>query len=97
VKIDISAAQLEALQAAKRGEIFGTSFSGTARLWLRQARPDDTPRAVTRTVWILIERGLMQVGRTDDHGRFPVVLTEAGLAVLDELASREPAKETGNG
>lgn len=88
-KPTVSRAQVDALEATDRGEVFGLG-RGTARLWWRQVRPDDAPHAVTRTVWILIERGFVEVGYPDDDGRFPVTLTSAGRELLDELASREP-------
>lgn len=89
MKIGISRAQLEALEAAKRGEL---------------SRPDQKhehwriaggttgyfgARAVTATARTLLARDFIREGEASD-GRIPAVITENGLAVLDELASREP-------
>jgi hypothetical protein len=97
VKIGISSAQLDALEAAKRGQL---------------TRPDTKHEhwrlangaAVTATARTLLARGFILEG-TASGGHIPAVITEHGQAVLDEhgqavldeLASREPAKETNDG
>lgn len=88
-KPTISRAQLEALAAIARGEIFGTGNIAN-RLWWRQMRAEATPHAITRTVWILIGHGVAASGDPDDDDRTPVELTAAGRELLDDLASREP-------
>ena len=84
----VSARQLEVLQAAAEGRLFADG-PGPLAVW----RVDDG-RACSLSAWCLLDRGLVEIAaEPDERGRLKAVVTEAGLAILAELASREPESE----
>lgn len=96
MKIEISRAQLEALEAAKRGEL---SRPDEKHEHWRIAGATTGPvrsLAVTPSARTLLARGFIREA-APSNGRITAIVTENGHAVLDEFASREPAKQAGNG
>lgn len=90
MKVEISLAQLKALEAAAAGKLHAhiddhQITASTLHVWRI-----DAGRAVMLTANALLHRGLIAEAAPLPDGRVPAVITELGQAVLDELASREP-------
>lgn len=96
MRIDLSLAQLRVLEAASAGtlhrgphDVDRHHTASTLGIWRINGG-----RAVMLTANILVDRGLITEGTPLADGRIPAVVTDRGLAVLDELASREPQPTT---
>lgn len=90
----VSLAQLEVLEAAAAGVLLQSQQRGYAYAHWRIEHDVDIYKPVTRTADSLLVRGLIAKGPTlqspDGIPRIRAVVTDAGRALLDELASREP-------
>lgn len=94
MRIDLSLAQLGALEAAAAGKLHRriddrTITASTLGVWRIEGG-----RAVMLSALHLLERGLIAEGTPLPDGRILAVVTELGQALLYEVASREPQPTT---
>lgn len=86
----VSIAQLDVLEAAAAGKLSRSDTDYDLGTW----RIDGDGPAVTGSATSLLKRGLIEESPPCDlDGRLPAYPTEAGHALLAELASREPARK----
>lgn len=91
MRIEISAAQLEALEAAAAGVLVRSRRRGEAYDHWRIESDDRSTKPVTRTASHLLARGLItQDPQPCNDGAIYAIVTALGRAVLDELADRGP-------
>lgn len=86
----VSIAQLDALEAAAAGVLVQSKRRGESYPHWRIELDEDIFELVTRTADSLLARGLIEKGVARDDGSVPAVVTEAGRAILADLASRSP-------
>lgn len=83
IRIDLSRAQLETLEAAARDEL--TTDDHGAPWRLADGRP------VTATAEVLLNRNLITARLVNHKGDVHALITDLGLAVLEEFDNRAPA------
>jgi hypothetical protein len=87
VRIDLTSAQVRALEAAAAGLLYRPAPGEGSHLGIWRIR---LGRAVTMSAFRLIDNKLIADGQPLASGAVPAIVTDLGYAVLDELASRGP-------
>lgn len=89
----VSIAQLDALEAADAGVLVQSQRRGETYPHWRIELDEDIFQLITRTADSLLARALIRKGTPRSDDSVPAELTEAGRAILAELASRAPAAD----